>query len=176
MRWKIMNILGILIGIAIGAGLFYQLISTRPVTKKKKPPDFRPMAEVKTVKARSYNAVIYGYGTVRSSEQLGVLSEIPGMIVEMGPNASEGNLVKKDALLFRIDDSSIVAEIEQLRAQITAIDAQLTEVKVQQESDTRLLEIEKKVFELAKKDHERLLEIFKKKTCFRTTGSSCRDS
>ncbi|MBW2001729.1 MAG: HlyD family efflux transporter periplasmic adaptor subunit [Deltaproteobacteria bacterium] len=65
--------------------------------------------------------------------------------------------------MFRIDASSIVAEIEQLRAQITAIDAQLTEVKVQQESDTRLLEIEKKVFELAKKDHERLLEIFKKK-------------
>ena len=164
MRWKIMNILGILIGIAIGAGLFYQLISTRPVTKKKKPPDFRPMAEVKTVKARSYNAVIYGYGTVRSSEQLGVLSEIPGMIVEMGPNASEGNLVKKDALLFRIDDSSIAAEIEQLTAQISAINAQLREIKVQRESDLRLLEIEKRVFELAKKDHERLLKILKNKS------------
>lgn len=164
MKWKILNILGILIGIAIGAGLFYQLISTRPVTKKKKPPDFRPMAEVKTVNARSYNAVIYGYGTVRSSEQLDVLSEIPGMIVEMGTNASEGNLVKKDELLFRIDDSSIAAEIEQLTAQISAINAQLREIKVQRESDLRLLEIEKRVFELAKKDHERLLKILKNKS------------
>ena len=163
MRVKILNALGIFIGIAIGVGLFYQLISTRPIQKKKKPPDFRPTAEVKTVKAQSYDAMIRGYGTVRPSERLDVLSEIPGMVVEMGPDAVEGNLVEKDALLFRIDDSSIVAEIEQLRAQITAIDAQLTEVKVQQESDTRLLEIEKKVFELAKKDHERLLEIFKKK-------------
>jgi len=163
MKRKLLNALGIFIGIAVGVGLFYQLISTRPIQKKKKPPDFRPTAEVKTVKAQSYDAMIRGYGTVRPSERLDVLSEIPGMVVEMGPHAVEGNLVEKDALLFRIDDSSIVAEIEQLRAQITAIDAQLTEVKVQQESDTRLLEIEKKVFELAKKDHERLLEIFKKK-------------
>ena len=163
MRVKILNALGIFIGIAVGVGLFYQLISTRPVQKKKKPPDFRPTAEVKTVKAQSYDAVIRGYGTVRPSERLDVLSEIPGMVVELGPYAAEGNLVEKDALLFRIDDSSIVAEIEQFQAQNAAIDAQLTEVKVQQESDTRLLKIEKRVFELAKKDHERLLEIFKKK-------------
>jgi len=163
MRGKLLNAVGILIGIALGVGLFYQLISTRPVQKKKKPPELRPTAEVKTVKAQAYDAMIRGYGTVRPSERLDVLSEVPGMIVETGPDVAEGNLVEKDALLFRIDDSSIVAEIEQLRAQITAIDAQLTEVKVQQESDTRLLEIEKKVFELAKKDHERLLEILKKK-------------
>lgn len=163
MRVKILNALGIFIGIAVGVGIFYQLISTRPVQKKKKPPDFRPTAEVKTVKAQTYDAVINGYGTVRPSERLDVLSEIPGMVVEMGPDAAEGNLVEKDALLFRIDDSSIVAEIEQLRAQITSIDAQLTEVKVQQESDIRLLEIETKVFELVKKDHERLINIFKKK-------------
>ena len=164
MRRKILNILGVLIGIAIGVGLFYQLVSTRPVTKKKKPPDFRPMAEVKTVKARSYDAVIYGYGTVRSSEQVDVLSEVPGMIVEMGPNASEGNHVKKNGLLFRIDDSSIAAEIEQLTAQISAIDAQLEEMKIQRKSDLRLLEIEKRVLDLAKEDHERLLNIFMNKS------------
>jgi multidrug efflux pump subunit AcrA (membrane-fusion protein) len=163
MRVKILNALGIFIGIAVGVGLFYQLISTRPVQKKKKPPDFRPTAEVKTVKAQSYNAVIRGYGTVRPSERLDVLSEIPGMIVELGPHAAEGNLVEKDALLFRIDDSSIVAEIDQLKAQIASLDAQITEVKVQQKNDIRLLEIEKKVFELVKKDHERLINIFKKK-------------
>jgi len=163
MRVKILNALGIFIGIAVGVGLFYQLISTRPVQKKKNPPDFRPTAEVKTVKAQSYDAVIRGYGTVRPSERLDVLSEIPGMVVELGPHAAEGNLVEKDALLFRIDDSSIVAEIDQLKAQTASIDAQLTEVKVQQENDIRLLEIEKRVFELVKKDHERLINIFKKK-------------
>jgi multidrug efflux pump subunit AcrA (membrane-fusion protein) len=163
MRVKILNTLGILIGIAVGAGLFYQLISTRPVQKKKKPPDLRPTAEVKTVKAQSYDAVIHGHGTVRPSERLDVLSEVPGMVVEMGPNVAEGNLVEKDELLFRIDDSSIIAEIEQLRAQIASIDAQITEVEVQQENDIRLLGIEKQVFELAKKDHERLLRIFEKK-------------
>jgi multidrug efflux pump subunit AcrA (membrane-fusion protein) len=163
MKVKILNALGIFIGIAVGVGLFYQLTSTRPVQKKKKPPDFRPTAEVKTVKAQSYNAVIRGYGTVRPSERLEVLSEIPGMVVELGPHTAEGNLVEKDALLFRIDDSLIVAEIDQLKAQIVSINAQLTEVKVQQENDIRLLEIEKKVMELVKKDYERLLEIFKKK-------------
>jgi RND family efflux transporter MFP subunit len=163
MRAKILHALGVVIGIALGVGLFYQLVSTPPVQKKKKPPDLRPTAEVKTVRAQSYDAVIRGYGTVRPSERLDVLSEVPGMVVEMGPNAAEGNLVEKDALLFRIDDSSIVAEIEQLKAQIASIDAQLTEARIQKENDIRLLAIEKQVFELAKKDHERLLNIYEKR-------------
>jgi multidrug resistance efflux pump len=163
MRVKLLNALGIFIGVAVGIGLFYQLVSTRPVQKKKKPPDLRPTAEVTAVRARSYDAVIHGYGTVRPSERLDVLSEVPGIVVRMGPNVAEGNLVEKDALLFRIDDSLIVAEIEQLKAQIASIDAQHTEVKVQQENDIRLLEIEKQVFELANKDHERLLNIYKKR-------------
>jgi multidrug efflux pump subunit AcrA (membrane-fusion protein) len=163
MRVKILNALGIVIGIAVGAGLFYYLISTSPAQKKKRPPDLQPTAEVKTVKAQTYDAVIHGYGTVRPSERLDVLSEVPGMIVEVGPNAAEGNLVEKDALLFRIDDSSIVAELEQLTAQTASIDAQITEVKVQQENDIRLLEIEKNVFELAKKDHDRLINIYEKR-------------
>lgn len=163
MRGKILNALGIIIGIAVGAGLFYYLISTPPVQEKKRPPELLPTAEVTTLKAQSYDAVIHGYGTVRPSERLDVLSEAPGMIVEIGPNAAEGNLVEKGALLFRIDDSSIVAEIEQLTAQIASIDAQHAEVKVQQENDIRLLEIEKQVFEVAKKDLERLINIYEKK-------------
>jgi len=160
---KILNTLGIVIGIAVGAGIFYYLISTPPAQKKKQPPELLPTAEVITLKAQSYDAVIHGYGTVRPSERVDVFSEVPGMIVEIGPNAAEGNLVEKGALLFRIDDSSIAAEIEQLTAQIASIDAQITEVKVQQENDIRLLEIEKQVFEVAKKDHERLINIYEKK-------------
>jgi len=163
MRVKILNALGIFIGIAVGVGLFYQLVSTRPIQKKKNPPDLQPTAEVKTVKAQSYDAVIRGHGTVRPSDRLDVLSEVSGMVVEMGPNAAEGNLVEKDALLFRIDDSSIVSEIEQLSAQIASIDAQLAEVKIQQENDIRLLAIEKQVFELAEEDHERLINLYNKK-------------
>ncbi len=163
MRVKILNALGIFIGIAIGVGLFYQLVSTRPIQKKRKPPDLRPTAEVQTVKAQSYDAVIRGHGTVRPSDRLDVLSEVSGMVVEVGPNVAAGNLVEKNALLFRIDDSAIVSEIEQLKAQIASIDAQLAEVKIQQENDIRLLAIEKQVFELAKQDHERLINLYKKK-------------
>jgi membrane fusion protein, multidrug efflux system len=162
MRVKILNALGILIGIGLGVGLFYQLISTQPAQKKKRPPDLRPTAEVKTVKAQSYDAVIHGNGTVRPSERLDVLSEVPGMVVEMGPSAAEGNLVEKDALLFRIDDSLIAAEIEQFKAQIASLEAQLTETEMQKENDIRLLAIEKQVFDLAKQEHERLINIYKK--------------
>ena len=46
--------------------------------------------------------------------------------------------------------------------ELSSIDAQRAEVKVQQENDVRLLEIEKPVFEVAKKDHERLINIYEK--------------
>jgi multidrug efflux pump subunit AcrA (membrane-fusion protein) len=163
MRGKILNAFGLVIGIAVGAGLFSYLVSTPPAQKKKQPPDLVPTAEVTTLKAQTYDAVVHGYGTVRPSDRLDVLSEVPGMIVEIGPNAAEGNLVEKDALLFRIDDSSIVAEIEQLTAQIASIDAQITEVKVQQENDIGLLKIEENVLDLAKEEHQRLMNIYEKR-------------
>jgi multidrug resistance efflux pump len=47
--------------------------------------------------------------------------------------------------------------------ELSSIDAQRAEVKIQQENDVRLLEIEKQVFEVSKKDHERLINIYEKK-------------
>ena len=163
MKGKVLNALGLVLGIAVGAGLLSMLISTRPESKKGKPPDPRPLAEVKTIFPQTYAAIVEGYGTVRPSETLTVVSEVGGIILEQGKDAAEGSLLEKDSLLFRIDGSSIVAEIEQLEAQTAAIDAQIAEIGVQSESDRKLLEIEQKVFEVAERDYERSLSLFKKK-------------
>lgn len=163
MKGKALNALGLLLGIAVGVGLLYMLISTRPESKKGKPPDSRPLAEVKSVFPQTYAAIVEGYGTVSPSETLTVVSEVGGMLIQQGEDVAEGGLLEKGSLLFRIDSSSIVAEIEQLEAQIAAIDAQIAEIGVQSESDRKLLEIEKEVFEVAKRDYERSLSLFKKK-------------
>jgi hypothetical protein len=163
MKGKFLNVLGLLLGIAAGVGLLFMLVSTRPESKKRRPPDLRPIAEVKTVIPQTYEAIVEGYGTVRPSETLNVVSEAGGMIIEQGEDVAEGSLLERDSLLFRIDSSSIVAEIEQLEAQIAAIDAQIAEIGVQSESDRKLLEIEEKVFEVAQRDYERSLSLFKKK-------------
>jgi len=163
MKGKFLNAVGLLLGIAVGVALLYFFIATRPEAKRRRPPDSRPLAEVKTVVPQSYAAVVEGYGTVRPSATLNVVSEVGGMIIQQGKDAAEGSLLEKDSLLFRIDSSSIVAEIEQLEAQIAAIDAQISEIGVQSESDQKLLEIEKRVFEVAKRDYERSLSLFKKK-------------
>ena len=163
MKGKVLNALGLLLGIGVGVGLLYVLISTRPESKKGKPPDSRPLAEVMSVFPQTYAAIVEGYGTVRPSETLNVVSEVGGMIIEQGEDATEGSLLEKDSLLFRIDSSWIIAEIEQLEAQMAAIDAQIAEIGVQSESERKLLEIEKEVFEVAQKDYERSLSLFKKK-------------
>ena len=163
MKGKLLNALGLLVGIAVGVGLLYVLISTSREPKRRRPPDLRPLAEVITVSEQKYEAIIEGFGTIRPSGTLKVVSEVGGMIIEQGKDVAEGSLLEKGSLLFRIDNSSIVAEIEQLEAQIAAIDAQIAEIGVQSESDHNLLELEKKVFEVIKRDYERSLSLFKKK-------------
>ena len=82
MKGKLLNALGLLVGIAVGVGLLYVLISTSREPKRRRPPDLRPLAEVITVSEQKYKAIIEGFGTIRPSGTLKVVSEVGGMIIE----------------------------------------------------------------------------------------------
>ena len=161
MRRRLLHALGLLLGVAVGAAIMIVLVATKPKPAKKPPPDRRPLVEVTTVLPTTFEAAVSGFGTVRASETLPIVAEVGGEVLEIGENVAEGALMEKGSLLYRVDDTSLRAEIERLEAQVSSVDAQMAEMEAQNEADTRLLGVEKSVLALAEKEHRRLLALAK---------------
>jgi multidrug efflux pump subunit AcrA (membrane-fusion protein) len=159
MKRKAFHVLGLLLGLGAGVGFILLLMATKTKPKRRPKPDTTPVVEVITVSPRSYDAVVTGFGVVRPTQTLPVVSEVAGRVMELGPGVAEGALVEKDSLLFRIDDAPYRVEIQRLEAQIASLDAQSAEMQLQNDADGRFLGIEQEVLKLAEKEYSRLLEL-----------------
>ena len=128
MKRKAFHVIGLLLGLGAGVGFVVLLMATKPKPKRKPTPDSTPLVEVITVSPRKYDAVVTGFGVVRPSETLTVVSEVAGKVLELGKGVGEGSLVEEGSLLFRIDDATYQVEKERLQAQIEALEAQMAEL------------------------------------------------
>jgi len=151
--------LGIGVGVAAGAGIFALLVATRPAPRKQRTRDHRPVVEVMTAVAQSRRAVVTGYGTVRPAESLVIAAEVEGQITKRPPGVKAGAFLENGALLFRIDDARLRAELRRLGAQLAATNARIEELAAQAQANRSLLEAERRSHELAKREHARLVEL-----------------
>ncbi len=151
--------LGVGAGVAVGGVIFVTLAATRPVPRKRPVRDTRPVVEVMTAEPTTHRAVVTGYGTVRPAENLTVVAEVDGQIVEKGPGVKAGALLEQGTLLFRIDDARLRAEIRRLEAQLATTDARLAELAEQERANRSLLEAEQRSHELARREHDREVEL-----------------
>jgi multidrug efflux pump subunit AcrA (membrane-fusion protein) len=137
------------------------LIATKPKPKRRPPPDMRPLVEVMTASPRKFDAELSGFGTVRPSATLAIVVEVGGEVIEIGRGVKEGALLEKGELLFRVDDSSLQAEIARLTAQVAVADARLGEMQLQNQTDKQLLAIEESILKLAREETNRLQQLNK---------------
>ena len=151
--------LGVGAGVAVGAVIFVVLAATRPAPRKRKARDTRPVVEVMTAEPVTHQAVVTGYGTVGPAENLTIVAEVDGQIVEKGPGVKAGALLAQGALLFRIDDARLRVEVMRLQAQFASVDARLAELAEQDRANRSLLEAEQRSYELARREHDREIEL-----------------
>jgi multidrug efflux pump subunit AcrA (membrane-fusion protein) len=162
LKTLILRLLAVLAGVVAGGLVLFLLIATRPASKKKPPGDFRPSVKVLVATPEDYDVTVTGFGFVRPARVLEVIAEVDGQIVQQGEGVEDGRVLEEDALLFIIDGTKIKAEIEKLDAQFAAIDAQVAEASELHKTNLALVKIEKETYELAKREHERQLELRRK--------------
>ncbi|MGM3390155.1 efflux RND transporter periplasmic adaptor subunit [Stutzerimonas stutzeri] len=83
---------------------------------------------VGTVERRSVPVLIRALGNVRSQRSVEIRAQVDGVLVEL--LVKEGQLVRRGDLLARIDDRSIVAAVEQAKAQAAVTEAQLVSARL----------------------------------------------
>ena len=83
--------------------------------------------ETLILKPQKYQVTIHGFGTVQPGSKGSVVSQIKGVITELGSNVQAGSFFKKDDLLFAIDDRDYLAALKITEAALSEARAKLVE-------------------------------------------------
>ncbi|MCY4429604.1 MAG: efflux RND transporter periplasmic adaptor subunit [Rhodospirillales bacterium] len=116
---------GILVGCMFVAGF---LVAQRPEPERRDAPSRVPFATTATVVAGAGAIPVYGAGTVRPRAAVDMAAEISGRVVWVAPALQSGGRVRRDQLLFRIDDADYLARVEQARANVAVQQVELLRV------------------------------------------------
>ncbi|MES2657359.1 MAG: efflux RND transporter periplasmic adaptor subunit [Verrucomicrobiota bacterium] len=83
---------------------------------KGKTPEGPLPAELYTVKPESFEQTLSTVGTLRANESVTLVSELSRRLVRI--EVKEGSEVAKDDLLFKLDDSDLLAELGEIEARL----------------------------------------------------------
>jgi RND family efflux transporter MFP subunit len=135
---KVFNILLPLCILLIAVMMSRYFFLNPPEEKKRRAPK-RPVIRVETLtlKPQEYQVTIHGFGTVQPGSTGSVVSQIKGVITELGNNVQAGSFFKKDDLLFVIDDRDYLAALKITEAALSESRAKLVEEEAR--SDQALL-------------------------------------
>ncbi len=99
-----------------------------PEEKKRRAPK-RPIISVETLtlESQEYQVTIHGFGTVQPGSEGSVVSQIQGVITELGNNVQAGSFFEKDELLFTIDERDYLAALKITEASLSEARAKLVE-------------------------------------------------
>lgn len=136
---------------------------------KNKQAPHRPEARERSrqvsviqVKPQAVIPRVTGHGYVEPTESWEAISEVSGKIVEMHPELKKGSFISKGALLMAIDPASYGLAESRGKATVMSVEAQLKELAQQKANTERLLELEREVLRLTKKELERKRELYGK--------------
>jgi len=119
--------------LAMGLGISYHLISSRP-----KPPAKRrekPVLVVKTVevKPQAFTYTVETTGTVVAPRQIELSAEVSGKIIYVSPKLLPGEVVLEDEVLIKIDPTDYEAAVARAEAELKQAERVLAELSAEAE-------------------------------------------
>jgi len=100
---------------------------------------------VEKVKKHDLTSIISASGEVKPKKNVNISAQVPGRIVKIG--VEEGQLVKEEDFLLKLDSTQYEAYTERDRALILSYRAQLIQAKARLKKDKNFYERQKKLFE-----------------------------
>ncbi len=102
--------------ILIAAGAMVALIAGRPEPKKEVKKDLGALVRTLTVEKQNSRVIVTGTGTVHAAQEVSIIPQVSGEVVQVAPSMVAGGFFEKDELLFKIDDTDYVLALEQAKA------------------------------------------------------------
>lgn len=128
----------IILAAVLAAGL---IIYTSPETKKQDPEKSVPVVSTLPLIKSDYPIFVEAFGRVVPAREVSLNPEVPGRIVELGPDIEPGGLLKKDDLITQIERADYELAVERAAAALRESEAELELEKGRQKVAEREWEI-----------------------------------
>ncbi len=102
--------------IILGIIIMVMLISRRSAPMKIEVRDAGILVELLKAEKVSKKIMVKGTGTVEPSEEITVVPQVSGLVVNVSDNLVEGGFFKKGETLFEIDDTDYILALERAMA------------------------------------------------------------
>jgi RND family efflux transporter MFP subunit len=145
----------IIFPLIIGIASVFVLLKNRSepqqaaLTEPAKPVRFIRVPELDVVPHAT------GYGSVEPGKTWDAVAEVTGRIIETYPQLKNGELIKADSVILRIDPSDYELALAQVDTDIQGVQAQLAELDAREINTRASLEIEQQALALNGKELER---------------------
>lgn len=140
-----------------GAGLFvYAMGSRAKPNRKKAPPRLSIPVEVVHAVPHVGPLNIEANGVAIPYREVQLSAQVEGEVVFKADSLSPGQYVKKGEVLLKIDAQTYQMEVDRLKQEYAKAEQELASVQVKAKNTERLLELNREMVSLRKKDVERL--------------------
>ncbi|MCK5800202.1 MAG: efflux RND transporter periplasmic adaptor subunit [Deltaproteobacteria bacterium] len=113
----------------VGAAIAVAIVKSKKKPKRKKPVAQGTLVKVMVAKRARRRVMVRSQGTVQPKRQLVISPEVPGKVRWVNPGLVVGGLIKKGAVLLRIDPVDYVLAAERAKAQIAQAERGLAEAQ-----------------------------------------------
>ena len=173
----------ILISVALGAVVIaLAVVVALALAARKKPPvqaettERALRVEVVTVRHTDVPVSITGYGEARARDEITLSSEVSGRVTTVHPRLEVGEIIPAGEPLFTIDSRDYEARVLEAQANVDQWQAAIRRLQKQYETDKERLATYASTRDLAKRDYERALRLFKEENIESETAVGQREA
>ncbi len=125
MRWKIFQLVMMLVIVAVGAFVTRSLIMSKEAPKKRPPVVIAPLVTTIEVSPADLNVIVSAYGTARPSRRVEIIPQVPGVVVGLSPKLVAGGFVDEGELLISLEPRDYELAVEKAQAEVAKTEYEL---------------------------------------------------
>ncbi|MBW2349206.1 MAG: efflux RND transporter periplasmic adaptor subunit [Deltaproteobacteria bacterium] len=124
-RKRLLHVILTVLIVAGGAFGMVKLTASRTKLEKRKPPVRVPMVRALEVRTRPSTVWVSCDGTVKPLQQIQLVPQVAGKVVEVSPNLVNGGAFRKGEVLLRIDPTDYEVAVTLARARVKDAESRL---------------------------------------------------
>ncbi len=157
--FKAGKVILILIPLAAAVALTVYLVTHKPGPVEKQTTE--QIQTLRVIEAPVVDLVprAQGYGIAEPARIWEAVSQVKGRVISVHPRLEPGQMIKKDALLVRIDHTEYQLAVTRLEAGIAETRAKIAELDQEEENTRQIAAIEQRSLDLSQKMLERKQQI-----------------
>ncbi len=146
--------------------LLFGLLAMNRLSTLKKPPvevkrtEQALQVEGTIVKTEDISVILSGYGEIKALNTVSISPEISGRVVHVHPRLDSGEIIPRDATLFKIDSRIYAATLQEANASLQQLKSTVLRLEKQLDLDKKRQKTIERNQDLAQLEFKRIQELY----------------